>query len=225
MAYKAPKMTCYSTSKAADYRTVSTVCTKNDGDSYLITVNKLLSLSPGKHTKYFIKKNDKFREKRTEKANLISSKLRRIFLAKKREAERRAKERSEGIQYKSNCETSGFQKTADILQIAAKFEEYTFNVYLNPSQSFTMDDEASKVIGLKNIFGKIYLNDKQVSSILPKEALQAFQKFLNLSQKPCILVAHNARFDSGHLLRAIINNNMIESFKNIAGISDSLSLF
>lgn len=77
----------------------------------------------------------------------------------------------------------------------------------------------------ENIRGELYLNGKRVPSIPPREALQAFQEFLDLSPKPYVLVAHNASFDASHLLQLIINTNMIESLFKIAGFSDTLTVF
>ena len=39
------------------------------------------------------------------------------------------------------------------------------------------------------------------------------------------IVAHNAAFDSGHLLRCIEKNDMIENFLIVAGFSDTFTLF
>ncbi|KAH0552645.1 hypothetical protein KQX54_013719 [Cotesia glomerata] len=38
------------------------------------------------------------------------------------------------------------------------------------------------------------------------------------------LIAHNAAFDTGHLIRAIIQNSMVETFKNVVGFTDTLSI-
>ncbi|XP_053598615.1 uncharacterized protein LOC128668838 [Microplitis demolitor] len=121
-----------------------------------------------------------------------------------------------------DIETSGFSSTSDILQIAAKFKEKTFNVYIKPTQP--IDHQAFKLTGLVNINGNLYLYGKLVQSITLKEASISLLQFLNFSSKSCILVAHNARFDSSHLLRAIINSSMIEDFQKIAGVSDTVSL-
>lgn len=120
-------------------------------------------------------------------------------------------------------ETSGFRKSDEILQIAASCEERQFSVYINPTK--IIDDKASVHTGLKNIRGDSYLHGNKVLSIPLKDALQSFRPFLNLSSKPCLLVAHNVNFDKSHLLRAILKCSMVESFNNIAGFSDSLPLF
>ncbi|XP_046590208.1 uncharacterized protein LOC124293408 [Neodiprion lecontei] len=104
MAHKTPENCCYSLSKAADYRLVSTVCTKNEGEMYILNVNsKYLNLSPGKYTKSFSKKLDQKKKKRAVKAKLASSKARRNVLAQKTETRRKSMEKSEGTRYKRNC--------------------------------------------------------------------------------------------------------------------------
>lgn len=258
MAHKVPKNLCLSLSEAADFRLASVVCTKNEGEIHILNVQEKLTVSPGKHTASFAARIDRRRKLRTMRAKLPSTKRRRNLLVEMKEVLRRSTEKSEGIQYQSNCgmdmhtesptsidpqlladklpdiiilsencnvvyfdlKTRGFSRTSEILQIAAKFGENTFSVYLNPSRS--IDSEASEVTGLKNITGILYLHGKRVLLILPRDALNSFQEFLNLSSKPCILVAHNAPFDTAHLLSLIINNGMIQSFQNTAGFSDTL---
>lgn len=103
MAHKAPKNRCYSRSESADFRYASAICTKNEGDSHIMAVNNKLLLSPGKHTTAFTSQMDKTRRKRAMKAHLPSTKRRRLLLSHKRDELRQNNEKSEGIQYKSNC--------------------------------------------------------------------------------------------------------------------------
>lgn len=120
-------------------------------------------------------------------------------------------------------ETSGFHKYDEILQIAAKCEDRTFCVYVNPTKD--INAHAFRHTGLQNIAGKLFLHGKKVLSVPLKNTLYAFQQFLNSFSKPCLLVAHNAGFDTTHLLRAILKHSMIADFKIIAGFSDTLELF
>ncbi|XP_074113941.1 LOW QUALITY PROTEIN: uncharacterized protein LOC141537002 [Cotesia typhae] len=260
MAHKAPKSQCYSMSESSDYRYASAVCSKNDGESHLLEVYKILTLSPGKNTELYASRYDKKRRDRAKKAKLLSAKVRRNLLAENREKLRKKNEKTEGLQYESNCgftndnninevvdaniasicqdnflitldncdivyfdlETSGFGKSNEILQIAAMYEEHEFSIYINPTKEIS--SEASLHTGLRNISGQLYLRDKKVETVPLKDALSSFLKFLDLSPKPCVLVAHNSSFDSS-FIRAVIQCNMILEFKKIAGFSDSLSLF
>lgn len=122
-----------------------------------------------------------------------------------------------------DLETSGFEKNADILQIAAKFEDHAFSIYVEPTKN--INPAASKVTGLHQNNGVLYLRGEEVNTETLKDALNSFREFLNISSKLCLLVAHNATFDIGHLIRAIIRNSMIEEFKKIIGFSDTLSIF
>lgn len=122
-----------------------------------------------------------------------------------------------------DLETSGFKKTDKILQIAAKCEDRTFTVYATPTKAINSD--ASEHTGLKYIAGELYLRDLKLITLPLKDCLDAFSQFLNLSAKPCLLVAHNATFDTSHLLRAILQYSMTLSFVNVAGFADTLKLF
>lgn len=120
-----------------------------------------------------------------------------------------------------DLETSGFKKSADILQIAAKCEEDEFCRYANPTQPIM--PRVTEITGLKNEGGTLLLYDERVPSIPLQEVLREFKEWLAELSKPCILVAHNARFDISFLLRNLENNSMIEDFENlVAGFSDTL---
>ncbi|KAK0158038.1 hypothetical protein PV327_011232 [Microctonus hyperodae] len=137
-----------------------------------------------------------------------------------------------------DLETSGFQKNANIvqwrisgsgvrhniLQIAAKSENTTFNVYVTPTKP--VDVSASKITGLQNIDGCLFVHGKEVHTLSITEALVSFLQFLISISPHCLLVAHNARFDSSHLIHAIITTNMVDEFSNVLiGFTDTLNLF
>lgn len=52
----------------------------------------------------------------------------------------------------------------------------------------------------------------------------SFLEFLNLSPKPCVLLAHNASFDASFLMRTVSQYKMVSDYQKIAGFCDSLSL-
>lgn len=121
-----------------------------------------------------------------------------------------------------DLETSGFLKTADILQIAATCNDISFSVYINPTQ--LIHQKASDATGLRNIKGELYYNNIKVNSIPLHDALLAFHQYLHTYCNPCILVAHNASFDASHLLLAIKNCLMLNDFNFVAGYTDSLAI-
>ncbi|XP_066596884.1 uncharacterized protein [Prorops nasuta] len=264
MAHKAPKNCCYSRSESADFRYASSICTKNEGDKHLLQVEKKLQLSPGKQTARFASRQDKSRLNKSIRSKLLPIKRRRIIIGEKRDNLKNKNEKSEGIQYQTNCgffndanksdnildfsglniylstttdkissetcsivyfdlETSGFHKNDEILQIAAQYEQYKFSVYITPTQSIS--SEASRYTGLSNVNGHLYLHLRKLLTIPLIDALYSFLQFLSIPDKPCVLVAHNGFFDSSHLIRAILNCNMIQDCKVIAGFSDTLILF
>ncbi|XP_046587819.1 uncharacterized protein LOC124292972 [Neodiprion lecontei] len=119
-----------------------------------------------------------------------------------------------------DLETSGLHKSADILQIAAKCSESTFSEYANPSQPIT--PSATAITGLRNVAGELFLYDKRLPSIPIPEVLRKFQEWLVFFQ-PCILVAHNAKFDTPRLLQAFKKNSMIVDLKKvIVAFADTL---
>ncbi|KAK0174286.1 hypothetical protein PV327_011024 [Microctonus hyperodae] len=104
MAHKAPKNQCYSLCDSSDYRWASAVCTKNDGEQYLLTVTDKLNLSPRKNTKLFAIQQDEQRKHRASVAKSKYSKCRRNLSKQDREMLRKRTEKTEGIQYLSTAD-------------------------------------------------------------------------------------------------------------------------
>ena len=100
-----------------------------------------------------------------------------------------------------DLETTGFGKSAGILQIAAKINNKEFSTYINPTQNIPV--EATQVHGLENRRGELFRNGNKLNSLPLIEALHKFYLFLQSSRKPAMLVAHNAIFDSTILFQAI----------------------
>ncbi|CAG5073037.1 Protein of unknown function, partial [Cotesia congregata] len=200
MAHKAPENRCYSLSESADFRLASTVCTKNDGDGHLLDVMLKLNVSPGQKREFAEKKEN------TEGINYQSNcgfdidsektnfALEPQFLETLQSTQQNLVNQEDFTIVYFDLETSGFEKNADILQIAAKFKDYSFSLYAIPTKK--INPSASKVTGLHQKCGTLYLRDKEIEAITLKDALLSFQEFLNISCKPCLLVAHNAAFDT-----------------------------
>ncbi|KAK0074425.1 hypothetical protein PV326_012460 [Microctonus aethiopoides] len=247
---KFPKNKNFSMSSSGDTRVACAVLAKNDGNSYLKDVKKSLNLDVSNILIKSTKVLDQKRETKYKKALTIDKKKRRIELAQKRENLRKTMEKNEGLTYQCNIgfdkdyslmtdhknidknkitivvydlETSGRSKNSDILQIAAIAHKQIFSVYIRPTQP--IDESASKVNGLKNIHGDLYLHDEKLSTLTMIEALQSFYSFLNMICGTCILVAHNATFDTSFLLREIIRYSLENEYSNIIyGFADSLKL-
>ncbi|XP_051157864.1 uncharacterized protein LOC127279510 [Leptopilina boulardi] len=123
-----------------------------------------------------------------------------------------------------DLETSGRRKTSDILQIAAKVDDKTFSVFIQPTQP--IDEEASKVNGFENVGNVLYLKGNECITISMIDALLAFYEFFSKNSKGCILTAHNASFDVSFLIREIQKYSLAQEFQKIIyGFCDSLHLF
>lgn len=124
-----------------------------------------------------------------------------------------------------DLETSGFHDD-EILQIAALSHDSgrEFNIYVTPTKA--IDKRASFHTGLTAYKGTLYLHNKPLQTDDLRDALICFKQFLeDQSEKPNILVAHNASFDRKRLIKAILDCNQKENFGIIAGFCDSLQLF
>lgn len=103
VATKAPKNKCLSRSAACDYRVADSVCTKNNRESSVLNVQRILGLQQGTHMVQYATAANKKRQKRVTKSNLKSVKQHRIKLKQKRDALRKKNEIQERVIYKSNC--------------------------------------------------------------------------------------------------------------------------
>ena len=124
-----------------------------------------------------------------------------------------------------DIETSSLARNCDILQIAArKDDNLEFHCYINPKQNISV--EATKINHLENRHGELFLNEEKVLSIPMSQALNCFFDFLESFQKPCLLVAHNAKFDVTRILKAIKDYSLTSKFQNVIyGFSDTLKIF
>ncbi|KAK0077763.1 hypothetical protein PV326_009843, partial [Microctonus aethiopoides] len=178
-------------------------------------------------------------------------KRRRLFLKKRKSELRHKNELSEGTTYQPNVtlldstfddiemasvdenlppivvffdlETGDLCRDGDILQIAVKYKEYTFSVYIRPSR--TISDKASQVHGLTFVNGQLELHGKTVITVALQEAVVSLYRFLFLFNRKCILTAHNCTFDYTRLMRDIEKTFMDIYFKTIvSGFADTLPL-
>ncbi|XP_043468802.1 uncharacterized protein LOC122502708 [Leptopilina heterotoma] len=248
---KAPKSRVYGMSTSSDVRVACSINKKNEGEKYVPDLLNKLNVSPGQHTKKYTDNVDEKNKKRYLKSQTRPFKKRRLFLKKQKTELRNKKELSEGTNYSPNIglltaldetiplfngknnfkpiviffdlETGSLKKDTDILQIAAKYKDYQFSVYISPSQKIS--EEASLVNGLRYINGQLLLHGKPVESVSLMEAILAFYEFLYFFGKKCILAAHNCKFDYPRLMLAIAKVFMSKHFGSIvAGFSDSLPL-
>ena len=122
-------------------------------------------------------------------------------------------------------ETGGLGTDTDITQISAvSFEnEDSFDQYITPTKPISAG--ASAATGLQNHGGVLMKEGQPVPTLLIKQALLLFIDWLS-DRGPCILIAHNSKFDSKHLIHHIINSKLVSSFQNcVHGFVDSLPYF
>ena len=253
VSHKFPKNKNYSTSPSGDVRVASAVLSKNEGDSYLVEVKQSLNVPMSSNLNKFCQVTDNNRFRRAEKTKNVETKTRRIELVQKREKLRKNLENKEGITYSSNIafeldanlkmfndivplssenckvvyfdlETSGRDNKADILQIAAIVEDNIFSVYIEPTQP--IDENASKINGLQNVEGDLYLRGRKLMTLNIIDALQSFITFFKQFSGTSLLTAHNASFDERFLIRDIMKYSLVSEFSQVVyGFCDTLKLF
>ena len=98
-----------------------------------------------------------------------------------------------------DLETSGFYRTDEILQIAAKYENKECNQYVKPKKAIGPD--ASTINSLTFEKGNLLYKNNVVESDYLPDAMLNFFNFLVSLGKMCVLAAHNCSF-----ARSVLNN-------------------
>lgn len=254
ITHQLPKSKCLSKSSSSDIRVGSGILVKNDGPTYVTGIKKGLGVRiHTKSEKYFLRAYKK-RVKNAIRCKSLGARRRRMEIRKESETSRKSLENQEGTMYQSNIgfeldllnnsysadsstppsackivffdlETSGVdRKSCEILQIAAKVDDYSFSTYVRPQ--LAIPAEASAVNSIEIIDDKLCYNKAPVHCVSIVSALEAFIQFLGKFSAPCLLVAHNATFDADILLREVRRNSMILDYsKVIYGFVDSLPVF
>lgn len=243
-----PKDRFYGGSGAAENRIIFSSGKKNEGEQFVSKLLGKCSLSSGKHEKNFVLRYAQKSMKRAVKQRTPKFKARRLFLKQQRLKLKKKNEDSEVIGYESNIglldtleqpildvhpessdrlivlydlETSGLSKNCEILQIAAKYGDAEFSIYVQPLQR--IDEQASKIHGLRMENGHLTLHGNLVESVPISTALHKFYTFLHSLGKKCILTAHNGKFDYSRLCRSIRKYHLLNHFSTVvSGFIDTL---
>ncbi|XP_043268428.1 uncharacterized protein [Venturia canescens] len=255
VANKHPKSKFYAGSESFDYRVAAAVAQKNIGTKYVLEVNKLMDLSPGKETHKYRESKDRKRETQAKYRKSVEFKRKRLFATKKRSAKTMAISQREGITYQTesgfsnvsdilhdsyisenvdfercsivvfDLETTGLHKTAEICQIAACTKEASFDSYIIPSKG--MSPGSTQVTGLRVLNGEMYLENTKLDTVPAKTAFTNFLNFLQSQDQPLILVAHNAfRFDAPRILQLAADLGLKDEFcSRVKGFADTLHIF
>ncbi|XP_044741952.1 uncharacterized protein LOC123302923 [Chrysoperla carnea] len=124
-----------------------------------------------------------------------------------------------------DLETTGFGQSCEIVQIAAKYNDTEYNVYILPTKG--IPPSASAVTGLTTKGGKLFLLGIEVETESAKLAADGLLSFLKSTKQRVILIAHNCiRFDAPIILRLMKQVELLTEFKNtVSGFCDTLPLF
>lgn len=99
-----------------------------------------------------------------------------------------------------DTETTGFGKDAEIVQIAAKCGNNTFNAYMLPTGKIRA--QASEKTGFTAEGGELYYRGTRLDTTPPAAVARDFLTFLEAQGKQVVLVGHNLlRFDAPLILR------------------------
>ncbi|KAK0174331.1 hypothetical protein PV327_010115 [Microctonus hyperodae] len=164
MVHKAPKNNRYCLSESADFILASAVASKNNVDSYIMEKSSQNNNASSEGVQYKLNCTMEIDSGFNNISSNLTS-LNNVILCVADEC---------SIVY-FDLETSGFQRNANILQIAAKSENTIFNVYVTPTKP--VDVSASKITGLQNIRGRSFVYDKEIHKLSITEALVSFYNF------------------------------------------------
>ncbi|XP_076117930.1 uncharacterized protein LOC143085462 [Mytilus galloprovincialis] len=124
-----------------------------------------------------------------------------------------------------DLETTGLQRTSDIIQIAAYSQNNKFSSYIMPNR--VISNGASAVTNISVIGSQMYYNLQPVPSKLQNVAFTDFNDFVKSFPVKPLLVGHNIkRYDCHVLYNSLKFHNMWNEFaSNISGFLDTLELF
>ncbi|KAJ8676959.1 hypothetical protein QAD02_012746 [Eretmocerus hayati] len=181
---KHSKADFYGGSESHTFRIASAVCQKNLGYEYIILLNKILGISPGKHSQIFRRRKQGGFKRRQEEKNTVAKKKRRLILKKERSCRDISTVKREGISYQSgsgylntsnlidevmlpgnvalsecfivvyDTETTGFHATDPIVQLAGVCGGKSFSAYITPTKE--MSPQASEVTGITTWNGEMF---------------------------------------------------------------------
>lgn len=122
-----------------------------------------------------------------------------------------------------DLETTGCQRTSDIVQIAAVCGEKPLNIHLKPNGRIS--EGASKVTGLTYENGILKRLGQPLVSVSADEGLKQFVMFLASSSKPFLIVHNIQNFDVPMLMHNLQKYNLVNSFQNeVSGFVDTYKL-
>jgi len=128
-----------------------------------------------------------------------------------------------------DLETTGFGPNAEVIQIAAKYHNQEFNVYIFPSNG--IPTIVSNITNLSIEGGQLILNSedeyRRLDTESPRMACESFISFLKNISHDIILVAHNGvKFDAPLIVKTMNAVGLLKEFGFIVkGFTDTLPIF
>ncbi|XP_062599938.1 uncharacterized protein LOC134261526 [Saccostrea cucullata] len=238
---KAPKNRCYGRSRSLTHRVSAAVLQKNEGHTWINKVCQTASLSPGHYSNILGKRLDRKRLWQNTRQKLIKTKKRRLELKKKKSSAASLSTVREGTIYSENIElsssevntciipsspklkgtenfihfdleTTGLERTSDIVQLSAVCGTTVMNRYVMPRKKMSL--AASKVTGIRVSLhdNQMFCKGEKVESVTIQTALLDFIEFLKGFENP-VLVGHNIlSFDIPVLLHKLSEFHLKKEF-------------
>jgi DNA polymerase III epsilon subunit-like protein len=123
-----------------------------------------------------------------------------------------------------DTETTGFAKTDEILQLAAKGPKGDLNLYCAPSTKISSQAAAIHKITFSR--NKMKQNKIEVPYLTRREMIGGFLQFLEKQGGPVLLIGHNVKFDIRFLWREVLVTKKSSRFlKVVIGFCDSIAFF
>ncbi|KAK0177111.1 hypothetical protein PV328_001190 [Microctonus aethiopoides] len=229
IATTAPEHLHYGGSSSNDFRVCAGIIHKNLGNISIDVINKKMDSSPTKFSiKYRLKKDEvaSRRKLKHRRSNLKNSGcgldigidfVDIITMNPKVDL-------SSPVVVYFDLETTGLDASKEVVQIAAKYSEVEFNIYIKPEREFS--SQASKFTGLHLKDNNLFYKCNLLISHSKLDAAKSFLQFLESINNTIILIAHNCfKFDCPALLDFLRNEGLLNEFsKLVAGFADSLPL-
>ncbi|XP_074534114.1 protein PML-like [Halichoeres trimaculatus] len=122
-----------------------------------------------------------------------------------------------------DLETTGLDKTCEIVQLAAVSGGHSLNLYIIPR--CRMQRGAAKVTGFKVRRHRLYLHRQLVLTNSLREVLVSFIAFLQMLGRPLVIGHNIRRFDCRLLARALDELDLRAEFdSSVSGCVDTLPL-
>lgn len=251
---KAPKNRYYCSTPALSFRVSAAVLQKNEGANHMGPIYSSTNMSPGGVTEKCRAEIEEVRKKKAERQQTVGFKRRRLELTHLRNGEQedsveyasgmastmeRAVAAASDLQawipeeapLVEDCavviidtETTGLGGDAELVQLAARCGENSFDAYMLPTKKIS--PQAEEKTGLSVRGGDLYYHTEKVKTFPPADVAVNFLQFLCAQGSQVLLVGHNAiRFDVPHIMKFLSSHGLARALCSLTyGLTDTLPL-